>query len=137
MPPHATLEAHVALISWAKVEEVTKDGGIMKKCLKPSTEYKTPGPESKVTIRCDWRLGWAQEEDATSSSASPQQHKWWLSLASKGMYRFTLLFNFTIEKTTHALPCLGSTFWLITGADNAINWLRLTSLWWSLACTGI
>ena len=54
VPPHATLEAHVALISWAKVEQVTKDGGIMKKCLKPSTEYKTPGPESKVKVRWDW-----------------------------------------------------------------------------------
>ena len=64
MPPHATLEARVALISWAKVEQVTKDGGIMKKCLKPSTEYKTPGPESK------------EGRTQLASSVSPQQHNW-------------------------------------------------------------
>ncbi len=77
MPPHATLEARVALISWAKVEQVTKDGGIMKKCLKPSTEYKTPGPESKVKVRWDLQLGWAQEgRTQLASSVSPQQHNW-------------------------------------------------------------
>ena len=77
VPPHATLEARVALISWAKVEQVTKDGGIMKKCLKPSTEYKTPGPESKVKVRWDLQLGWAQEgRTQLASSVSPQQHNW-------------------------------------------------------------
>ena len=80
VPPHATLEAHVALISWAKVEQVTKDGGIMKKCLKPSTEYKTPGPESKVKIRWVRQLGWAHEgRMQLVSSASPQQHNWVVS----------------------------------------------------------
>ena len=45
---HAELE----LISWKQVKDVTSDGGVIKKVIKESTDYKTATVESTVKLRC-------------------------------------------------------------------------------------
>ena len=39
------------LLSWKKVTDITKDGGVIKKVLKDSTDYKTATVESTVKVR--------------------------------------------------------------------------------------
>ena len=40
------------LLSWKKVIDITKDGGVIKKTLNESTDYKTATVESTVKVRC-------------------------------------------------------------------------------------
>ncbi len=44
--------AELELLSWKKVTDVTRDGGVIKKVLKESTDYKTATVESTVKVRC-------------------------------------------------------------------------------------
>ena len=44
--------AEVELLSWKKVTDITKDGGVVKKTLNESTDYKTATVESTVKVRC-------------------------------------------------------------------------------------
>jgi len=44
--------AEVELLSWKKVTDITKDGGVIKKTLNESTDYKTATVESTVKVRC-------------------------------------------------------------------------------------
>ncbi len=41
----------VELLSWKKVTDITKDGGVIKKTLNESTDYKTATVESTVKVR--------------------------------------------------------------------------------------
>lgn len=50
VPPNATLEIDMALLSWKKVEKVTMDGGVMKKTLVDTEEWKKPNEGSQVTV---------------------------------------------------------------------------------------
>ena len=45
---HAELE----LVSWKQVKDVTSDGGVIKKVIKESTDYKTATIEATVKVRC-------------------------------------------------------------------------------------
>ena len=56
MPPNATLEIDLTLLGWHKVEKVTPDGGVIKKTLTPSEEWKTPGPGASATVAYAARL---------------------------------------------------------------------------------
>lgn len=47
-PQHAEVE----LLSWKQVKDITSDGGVIKKVIKESTEYKTATIESTVKVRC-------------------------------------------------------------------------------------
>lgn len=51
VPPHSNLEVELELESWKKVEDVTDDGGVVKKTLVPSKEYKRPKEGAKAKIR--------------------------------------------------------------------------------------
>lgn len=48
--------AEVDLVSWKKVTDITKDGGVIKKVLKDSTDYKTATVESTVRVRLTGKL---------------------------------------------------------------------------------
>ena len=39
------------LLSWNQVVDITKDGGVIKKSTKESSDYKTATPESTVKVR--------------------------------------------------------------------------------------
>lgn len=47
----AVQHAEVELLSWKKVTDITKDGGVIKKVLQESTDYKTATVESTVKLR--------------------------------------------------------------------------------------
>ena len=51
----AVQHADIELLSWKKVTDVTKDGGVIKKVLRESTDYKTATVESTVKVR--WAMG--------------------------------------------------------------------------------
>ena len=40
IPPGAVLEVDVELVSWKAIEDVTGDGGVIKKTLSSSSEWK-------------------------------------------------------------------------------------------------
>lgn len=44
--------AEVELVSWKQVKDITNDGGVIKKTIKESTDYKTATVESTVKVRC-------------------------------------------------------------------------------------
>ncbi|KAL0047086.1 hypothetical protein WJX82_006178 [Trebouxia sp. C0006] len=46
----------VELLSWKKVIDITKDGGVIKKTLNESTDYKTATVESTVKVRLTGKL---------------------------------------------------------------------------------
>ncbi|GAB4815845.1 hypothetical protein N2152v2_002891 [Parachlorella kessleri] len=57
VPPNATLEIDLALLSWKKVEKVwDTDGAVTKKVLVESTEWKTPNADAKVKVSYVARL---------------------------------------------------------------------------------
>lgn len=43
--------AEVDLVSWKEVKDISKDGAIIKKIIKESTDYKTATYESTVKLR--------------------------------------------------------------------------------------
>ncbi|KAL3141268.1 hypothetical protein ABBQ38_003603 [Trebouxia sp. C0009 RCD-2024] len=51
-PQHAEVE----LLSWKQVKDITSDGGVIKKVIKESTEYKTATIESTVKVRLMGKL---------------------------------------------------------------------------------
>lgn len=53
----AVQHAEVELVSWKQVKDVTSDGGVIKKIIKESTDYKTATVESSVKVRCKNALG--------------------------------------------------------------------------------
>jgi len=58
IPPDATLQFEVELISWSEEKDITekKDGGVVKKILKEGDGWETPKEEAKVTIRVEGRI---------------------------------------------------------------------------------
>eukprot|EP00899_Mesostigma_viride_P014709 jgi/Mesvir1/23239/Mv09241-RA.1 len=56
VPPGATLEIDVTLLSWKTVEDVTKDGGVVKKALNEPAVYKKPNEGAKVKARLVGKL---------------------------------------------------------------------------------
>lgn len=59
--PSGPSEVELTLVSWKKVEDVTPDGGVLKKVLcKTDDDYKKPNEGASVTIRCAIRLGVTQ-----------------------------------------------------------------------------
>ncbi|KAL4419972.1 hypothetical protein ABPG75_007070 [Micractinium tetrahymenae] len=50
VPPNATLEIDLALLGWNKVEKVTMDGGVMKKTLADTDDWKKPNAGAQATV---------------------------------------------------------------------------------------
>lgn len=51
------IKAELELLSWKKVVDVTKDGGVIKRVLKDSSDYKTATAESTVKVRLVCSVG--------------------------------------------------------------------------------
>nr|CAB3483581.1 unnamed protein product [Digitaria exilis] len=65
IPPNATLQFDVELLSWTSVKDICKDGGIFKKILKEGDKWETPKDPDEVLVKYEARL-----EDGTIVSKS-------------------------------------------------------------------
>lgn len=65
IPPNATLQFDVELLSWSSVKDICKDGGIIKKILKEGEKWENPKDLDEVLVNYEARL-----EDGTVVSKS-------------------------------------------------------------------
>lgn len=65
IPPNATLQFDVELLSWTSVKDICKDGGIFKKILTDGDKWDNPKDRDEVLVRYEARL-----EDGTVVSKS-------------------------------------------------------------------
>ncbi|KAG8063918.1 hypothetical protein GUJ93_ZPchr0004g39060 [Zizania palustris] len=65
IPPDATLQFDVELLSWASVKDICKDGGIFKKVLVEGQKWENPNDLDEVFVKYEARL-----EDGTVVSES-------------------------------------------------------------------
>lgn len=65
IPPNATLQFDVELLSWTSVKDICKDGGIFKKILKEGEKWENPKDPDEVLVKYEARL-----EDGTVVSKS-------------------------------------------------------------------
>ncbi|KAF0893884.1 hypothetical protein E2562_031419 [Oryza meyeriana var. granulata] len=65
IPPNATLQFDVELLSWASVKDICKDGGIFKKVLAEGQKWESPKDLDEVLVKYEARL-----EDGTVVSKS-------------------------------------------------------------------
>ncbi|KAG1330862.1 Peptidylprolyl isomerase [Cocos nucifera] len=56
IPPNATLQFDVELLSWSSVKDVCKDGGIIKKILKEGEKWENPKDLDEVVVKYEARL---------------------------------------------------------------------------------
>jgi hypothetical protein len=48
IPPNSTLNFEVELLSWKNANDLSGDGGVVKRVIKESTEYARPGDKDQV-----------------------------------------------------------------------------------------
>ncbi|KAK1294420.1 Peptidyl-prolyl cis-trans isomerase FKBP65 [Acorus calamus] len=65
IPPNATLQFDVELLSWTSVKDICKDGGLFKKILKEGEKWENPKDLDEVFVKYE-----AQLEDGTVVSKS-------------------------------------------------------------------
>ncbi|XP_006659596.1 70 kDa peptidyl-prolyl isomerase [Oryza brachyantha] len=65
IPPSATLQFDVELLSWTSVKDICKDGGLFKKILKEGEKWENPKDLDEVFVKYEARL-----EDGTVVSKS-------------------------------------------------------------------
>ncbi|XP_077250245.1 peptidyl-prolyl cis-trans isomerase FKBP62-like [Tasmannia lanceolata] len=65
IPPNATLQFDVELLSWSSVKDICKDGGIFKKILTEGEKWENPKDPDEVLVKYEARL-----EDGTVVSKS-------------------------------------------------------------------
>ncbi|KAI8002879.1 Peptidyl-prolyl cis-trans isomerase FKBP65 [Camellia lanceoleosa] len=65
IPPNATLQFDVELLSWTSVKDICKDGGIIKKILNEGEQWQNPKDLDEVFVKYEARL-----EDGTLVSKS-------------------------------------------------------------------
>ncbi|KAK9944699.1 hypothetical protein M0R45_010255 [Rubus argutus] len=56
IPPNATLQFDVELLSWTSVNDITKDGGIIKKVLKEGEKWENPKDLDEVIVKFEAHL---------------------------------------------------------------------------------
>ncbi|KAK6122189.1 hypothetical protein DH2020_044068 [Rehmannia glutinosa] len=56
IPPNATLQFDVELLSWVSVKDICKDGGISKKILKEGEKWENPKDPDEVLVKYEARL---------------------------------------------------------------------------------
>ncbi|KAJ0113628.1 hypothetical protein Patl1_01517 [Pistacia atlantica] len=56
IPPHATLQFDVELLSWTSVKDICKDGGIFKKILVEGEKWENPKDPDEVLVNYEARL---------------------------------------------------------------------------------
>ncbi|KAL5222440.1 hypothetical protein ABZP36_027153 [Zizania latifolia] len=65
IPPNATLQFDVELLSWTSIKDICKDGGIFKKILREGGKWENPKDPDEVFVKYEARL-----EDGTVVSKS-------------------------------------------------------------------
>ncbi|XP_050144355.1 70 kDa peptidyl-prolyl isomerase-like [Malus sylvestris] len=65
IPPNATLQFDVELLSWTSVKDILKDGGVMKKIITEGEKWENPKDLDEVFVKYEARL-----EDGTLVSKS-------------------------------------------------------------------
>eukprot|EP01018_Ginkgo_biloba_P039856 Gb_32210 [translate_table: standard] len=68
IPPNATLQFDVELISWTNVVDVCKDGGILKQMVSQGEKYEKPKDLDEATVRYEVKL-----EDGTVLTKTPEE----------------------------------------------------------------
>ncbi|KAH6765817.1 rotamase FKBP 1 [Perilla frutescens var. hirtella] len=56
IPPNATLQFDVELLSWLSVKDICKDGGVFKKVLKEGEKWENPKDPDEVLVKFEARL---------------------------------------------------------------------------------
>ncbi|KAJ1441661.1 GRAM domain [Sesbania bispinosa] len=56
IPPNATLQFDVELLSWTSVKDICKDGGIFKKILTEGEKWENPKDPDEVSVKYEVRL---------------------------------------------------------------------------------
>ncbi|KAK4440980.1 Peptidyl-prolyl cis-trans isomerase FKBP65 [Sesamum alatum] len=56
IPPNATLQFDVELLSWVSVKDICKDGGIFKKILNEGEKWENPKDSDEVLVKYEARL---------------------------------------------------------------------------------
>ncbi|KAJ3688541.1 hypothetical protein LUZ61_017705 [Rhynchospora tenuis] len=56
IPPNATLQFDVELLSWSSVKDICKDGGIIKKIIKEGEKWENPKDPDEVLVKYEARL---------------------------------------------------------------------------------
>ncbi|KAL7081773.1 hypothetical protein ACP275_14G059200 [Erythranthe tilingii] len=56
IPPNATLQFDVELLSWVSIKDICKDGGIFKKILKDGEKWENPKDPDEVLVKYEARL---------------------------------------------------------------------------------
>jgi FK506-binding protein 4/5 len=56
IPPNATLQFDVELLSWVSVKDICKDGGIFKKILKEGEKWENPKDPDEVLVKYEAKL---------------------------------------------------------------------------------
>ncbi|KAL0436699.1 UNVERIFIED_CONTAM: Peptidyl-prolyl cis-trans isomerase FKBP65 [Sesamum radiatum] len=56
IPPNATLQFDVELLSWVSIKDICKDGGIFKKILKEGEKWENPKDPDEVLVKYEARL---------------------------------------------------------------------------------
>ncbi|KAG8371693.1 hypothetical protein BUALT_Bualt13G0114800 [Buddleja alternifolia] len=67
IPPNATLQFDVELLSWTSVKDICKDGGIFKKIIKEGEKWENPKDLDEVLVKYEARL-----EDGTVIAKSDE-----------------------------------------------------------------
>ncbi|KAK4482977.1 hypothetical protein RD792_010151 [Penstemon davidsonii] len=57
IPPNATLQFDVELLSWVSVKDICKDGGIFKKIIKEGEKWENPKDADEVFVKYEAKLG--------------------------------------------------------------------------------
>lgn len=68
IPPNATLQFDVELLSWTKIVDVCNDGGIIKRIISEGEKYERPKDPDEVTVKYEAKL-----EDGTLVAKSPEE----------------------------------------------------------------
>ncbi|CAM8885181.1 unnamed protein product [Rhodiola kirilowii] len=60
IPPNATLQFDVELLSWSSVKDICKDGGVIKKIVKEGEKWENPKDLDEVLgeAHCSCEVGW-------------------------------------------------------------------------------
>ncbi|MCI26740.1 FKBP-type peptidyl-prolyl cis-trans isomerase, partial [Trifolium medium] len=56
IPPNATLQFDVELLSWTSVKDICKDGGIFKRILTEGEKWENPKDPDEVLVNYEVRL---------------------------------------------------------------------------------
>lgn len=68
IPPNATLQFDVELLSWTNIVDVCNDGGILKRIISEGEKYERPKDPDEVTVKYEAKL-----EDGTLVAKSPEE----------------------------------------------------------------